>query len=307
MLKIICTVGLPCSSKSTWAKEFIKKEPGKWKRVNKDLIREMLDDSIWSPENEEFVNNVQENIIRASLRKNINIVNDNTNLSPRIFKRMIELAQEAGGDIQVFEKIFDLDVDECVKRDALRHGKACVGEKVIRDMYKKYDLKYGYPKPKSEYVPKKEYCNNTMVIDQDDKLKPCIICDIDGSISQPTGRNVFDTAKCLSDTPVKFVIDYIEMAHSKEIKIIFLTGRSEKYRDLTNEWLDTYLSFDDYDLIMRPDNDQKQDALYKEEVYLSKIKGQYYIASILEDRPRIVRLLREKYNLPVFQLNHKEF
>ena len=41
--KVILTVGLPASGKSTWAKEQVSQNPGQYKRVNKDDLRAMLD------------------------------------------------------------------------------------------------------------------------------------------------------------------------------------------------------------------------------------------------------------------------
>ena len=46
--------GLPGSGKSTYCKELQAKNPGKYKRVNRDLLREMLDCGVWSKENEKL-------------------------------------------------------------------------------------------------------------------------------------------------------------------------------------------------------------------------------------------------------------
>ena len=53
--KIILTRGLPASGKSSWAKEFVKNSNGKAKRINKDLLREMIDSSVYSKPNEKFI------------------------------------------------------------------------------------------------------------------------------------------------------------------------------------------------------------------------------------------------------------
>lgn len=52
MLKIILCKGLPASGKSTWTRELIDKNPEKYKRINKDDLRAMLDNGKWSNKNE---------------------------------------------------------------------------------------------------------------------------------------------------------------------------------------------------------------------------------------------------------------
>ncbi|MFN5657022.1 MAG: AAA family ATPase, partial [Pseudanabaena sp.] len=55
MLTVYFTIGLPASGKSTWAKEKVNKSPNIIKRVNKDELRAMLDNSYFSKGNEKFV------------------------------------------------------------------------------------------------------------------------------------------------------------------------------------------------------------------------------------------------------------
>jgi tRNA uridine 5-carbamoylmethylation protein Kti12 len=55
MRTIVMTIGLPASGKSTYSKELVKKEPGRWKRVSKDDLREMFDCYEFTQSNEKFV------------------------------------------------------------------------------------------------------------------------------------------------------------------------------------------------------------------------------------------------------------
>jgi predicted kinase len=50
--KVILCVGIPASGKTTWAKEQVKNGGGKWKRVNKDDLRAMVDCGQFSKSNE---------------------------------------------------------------------------------------------------------------------------------------------------------------------------------------------------------------------------------------------------------------
>ena len=46
--------GIPCSGKSTYAKEIVRNGKGQWKRINRDDLRAMVDNK-WTPEKEKFI------------------------------------------------------------------------------------------------------------------------------------------------------------------------------------------------------------------------------------------------------------
>lgn len=150
MKKILILRGLPASGKSSFARDLMKREPN-WKRINRDELRALIDDSVWTPQNEELIVKIQTGILRTLLRNNCNIICDDCNLSQKSFDRFCEIAMEFG-DVLIEEKVFDVSVKECIKRDSLREGIACVGAQVIMDMYERYNLKDGYPKPRSKYI-----------------------------------------------------------------------------------------------------------------------------------------------------------
>jgi len=304
MLRIICLKGLPASGKSTWVKKLQEQEPGKWKRLNKDLIREMLDGGGFSHKNEEFVNSVQEQILRAALKKGFNIIYDNTSFSAKIYKRLCEIATECGGDIEIEEKIFNLDIETCIERDLKREGRAKVGEKVIRDMYNRYQLKNGYPEPKKIIINKINSFENNY-IEQDIALNKAIVSDIDGTILNFCDRSAFDVALSINDAPNCAVLACLQTMYNSGRDILFLTGRNEKFRDITEEWINKHLPIP-YKLYMRADDDKRPDTIYKKEVIDNHIFGKFFIEAILDDRPRICRMFREM-GFVVFQLNHKEF
>ena len=55
MKKVLVYRGLPASGKSTAARKMLDENPGKYKRINKDDLRAMLDNSHFSRGNEKFV------------------------------------------------------------------------------------------------------------------------------------------------------------------------------------------------------------------------------------------------------------
>ena len=55
MRTVMILIGLPGAGKSTFAKELLRNEPRRWKRVNRDDLRALLDGENFIKENEEFI------------------------------------------------------------------------------------------------------------------------------------------------------------------------------------------------------------------------------------------------------------
>jgi predicted kinase len=77
MKKLIMTKGLPASGKTTWAK--LQTD---CKRINKDDLRAMIDNSVWSNENEKLIVDIRNAIILQMMLAGSNIIIDDTNLDP---------------------------------------------------------------------------------------------------------------------------------------------------------------------------------------------------------------------------------
>ena len=125
--------GLPGSGKSTWAKEQVRASGGRMKRINKDDLRAMLDDGEFSPANERFVVKLRDTLVLAALAAGYSIIVDDTNFDPYHERRIRELA---GTRARVTVRFFDVPLDECIRRDALRAHP--VGETVIREMAERW-------------------------------------------------------------------------------------------------------------------------------------------------------------------------
>lgn len=125
--------GLPASGKSTWAKNKVLENP-QTKRVNKDDLRAMLDNSKWTKANEKFVLKVRDYIIEQSLESGYHIIVDDTNLHHKHEIKMKEIAKQHKAQVQVID--FDTPLDECIKRDKERDNS--VGEYTIKSMYDRF-------------------------------------------------------------------------------------------------------------------------------------------------------------------------
>ena len=133
MAKVIITKGLPGSGKTTWARSVLAGEHGRYKRVNKDELRAMLDSGRHSRENEAFVESARDHLILAALEAGKDVIVDDTNLEPRHEAHIRRLVR-AKAEVEV--KVFDVGLEECVQRDRSRPSP--VGERVIRRMYREY-------------------------------------------------------------------------------------------------------------------------------------------------------------------------
>jgi len=133
MKTIYLLKGLPASGKSTWAKQKVAENPN-IKRVNKDDLRAMLDNSRWSKTNEKFVLKLRDHIITESLNDGFHVIVDDTNLHPKHETQMRQLAKECNAKVEIVN--FETSLEECIERDSKRPNG--VGKEVIVSMFDRY-------------------------------------------------------------------------------------------------------------------------------------------------------------------------
>jgi len=274
-------MGLPASGKSTWAKDKVDKSPNSIKRVNKDELRAMLDNSYFSKGNEKFVLNIQDAIIKESLENGKHVIVDNTHLAPKHEARIRELIK--GLAVLEIVDFCDVALETCLERDLKRPNS--VGEKVIRDMYNQFIAPPRTPKP---------------VHNPD--LPDAVLCDLDGTIALIGDRSPYDAAKCEQDLvnePVRSILQTSGKA------IIFVSGREDKFKPQTLAWLKKHhISFDG--LHMRKSGDLRKDSIVKKEIYDEFILDKYNVAFVLDDRDQVVRVWRD-LGLTCLQVDYGDF
>lgn len=289
MKTVILTKGLPASGKSTWAKSKIDKNPGKYKRVNKDDIRAMLDNSKWSKSNEKFVLSVRDSIIISALSDGKHVIVDDTNLHPKHESQIRELVK---GIAKVEIKDFtEITPETCIKWDLTRLNS--VGSEVIRNMYNQF-LK---PEP--------------VVYNPDENLPKAIICDIDGTIALMNNRSPFDWKKVGEDTVNKPVLSVLNGAYSDApldypINIILLSGRDSICKKETTKWIEDN-NIPCTALFMRSVGDIRKDTIVKKELFDNHIKDNYNVQFVLDDRDCVVNMWRDELGLTVLQVAEGDF
>lgn len=312
MLKVILTVGIPGSGKSTWAKAEIAKDPANWVRVNNDDLRAMMNGSVWSSDYEKMITDTRNYLIRDALKRNKHVIIDNLNLNRRHFADVCKIAKSLNKNIQVFEKDFFIDLEEAIARDAKREGKASVGEVVIKKWWKESGGKqFKFFKPRVEIFSENSFNQQVEGAPYQPGLKEAIICDLDGTLAIINGRSPYDASNCdVKDLPNIPVIETVLSHYRAGRKIIFCSGRESKYEPETIRFIEKYLkdvdadgkSWDvEYKLYMRQTDDFRKDAVIKEEIYESKIKNKYNVLLVLDDRNQVVDFWRSK-GLTCFQV-----
>ena len=284
--RIVILRGLPSSGKTTWAKQQIEEHSNTFKRINKDDLRLMLDNSHWSKGNEKFVLDLRDHLIIQALKDNKIPIIDDTNLNSEHELHIRELIKEYNGlqesagskkRVQIEIKFFDVPVDECVERDKYRPNP--VGEKVIREMYTQFLMK-------PEVFPSVQY---------NPDLQDAIICDLDGTLALRTGnRGPYDYALCEEDALNPVVYQIIAIFAIPSLRwnvpmILLISGREDWCEPQTREWLrKNNVPF--HSLHMRKTGDKRKDSIVKKEIYGEFVKDKYNVLFVLDDRLQVCRM-----------------
>lgn len=283
------TVGLPASGKSSWAREHVAQNPDTV-IVNNDTIRNDYMDcnqiTKWTPQVEEYVRTQRELAIRTAKFKHQNVVVDNTHMNPKTRRQTMEFCQSLGYAVELVD-FQHVSVDECVQRDAQREGRAQVGEKVIRDMYRKFT-----PRPAEGELPDWQ---------PNDRLTKAVIVDLDGTMAQMTARGPFDEHLVHTDRVRLFVRTTVWALYDAGFRVIFMSGRSERCRDLSQQWIEQQCGFQEYMLFMRGADDRRRDSDVKRDLYQQHVEGRYSVMSVFDDRAAVIRECWKPLGLPVFR------
>ncbi len=283
MKRVVMTVGLPASGKSTWAKALITKETGRWVRVNKDLLREMCHNSKHSKSNEKFIVRLRNLIILEALEAGKHVVIDDTNLHPKHIKTVTELVK-GQAQVEVNDSFLQVPVKECIRRDLKRQNS--VGKDVIMQMYRQF------------LVPSSEPPVHNPELDD------VIVVDMDGTLALMGDRSPYDISKCDQDPPNMPVLQTI-LKWQETHKIIVMSGRTDDGKEKTVSWLETY-GVDYAALHMRKLGDMRKDTIVKEEMYRAHLEGRYNVIAVFDDRKSVVEMWRS-LGLTVFQVAEGDF
>lgn len=296
------TRGLPGSGKTYWAGTWTAEDPKHRVRVNRDDLRDMLDDGRFiHGVTEQRVIAARDASILALLRKGVDVVCDDTNLKQRVMRDLAKLAKQAGAELEVHD-FTDVPVELCIDRDDARDR--TVGEQVIRDMHARFLNGRALPLPMPEdpadasdgprrYEPKAG--------------KPrAVLVDIDGTVALMQGRSPYDETRVHEDQPNHPIRQVVWALNAAGYRIVFLSGRTEACREATEEWLATHLALPYHGPFMRPVGDTRKDSIVKAELFDRHVRDNYDVTCVLDDRRQVVDMWRAM-GLTVLQVAEGDF
>jgi predicted kinase len=310
MKKVILTRGLPGSGKTTWAKQQLALHPNRYKRINKDDLRAMLDAGRHTLANEEFVLATRDLLITQALAAGYHVIVDDTNLHPQHEKRIRAVVDEFNqlhqDTVAVFIQDFThIPLETCIKQDLQRL--ASVGEKVIRKLYN--DFLKPTPAQPPTWNP---------------ALPKAILCDLDGTLSlfnRKHTRSPYDASTADNDEINVAVAEVLGHFYRNNWEIIFVSGRDNKYKAPTLAFLEkvyrqyihpannnnTNMDNFRFQLFMRKSGDFRKDVIIKREIYQKYIQPHYNVLFVLDDRDQIVEMWRNELGLTCFQVAYGDF
>lgn len=304
-MKMILTIGVPASGKSTWSQQ---QDPSVYTVIERDELRlelcAELDITLAQhyagkarKKREDMVSKMQVDAIARAVRSGKGVIISDTNLTYKSRNRLGSLARQFG--LEVEYKLFHITPTEAAIRDAARPKDKQVGEAVMRRMSQNYhtqckELILAYFKEELEA----KWATNAL---EDDI--PLIVCDLDGTIAHRTGRSPYDWHRVGEDVVDKPMLKQLEMWYTKA-RIVFVSGRDGQCADLTAEWLMNNVPFINMPtLFMRPYQDVRPDWLIKSEILLELgIKP----LIMYDDRSQVVQAMRA-LGIKVFQVAEGNF
>ena len=303
--KLYLTLGIPGCGKSTYARKLISEN--NVKRCNKDDFRNMVDDGKWSKRNEQFIMELEESFVSSALRQGLSVIVDNTHGHPSHRDRFSALAAKYGAEFEIL--FFKTPLEECIRRDNLREGKARVGKQVINRMWNQgfqalYEVEgaleeFAQGHPVTIVYP--EVREDEKPVYQDDPSLPeCVVYDLDGTVADMVHRGPFEWMRVHEDEVHWDIVEFIRAMAATGRKMFAVSGRDGVCRNLTENWLKANnIPFDA--LYMRPQGDMRKDSVVKEEIYLEHIIGEYRVVGCVDDRKQVTDHLR-KMGLRVLQV-----
>lgn len=313
MKKVLILTGLSGSGKSTFARQFCARNPN-WLRVNRDDLRRSLLPvplpeywQTWSEREknriESIVNELQRTAILDGLARGWHVLIDNTNLKLSYLNEFRKLLNEHVDQVEVSYQLLDMPVAECLQRDKYRDDS--VGEDVIL----KQAEQLAVMKKNFKFRPETLIRSDVFQRKQDATLPRCILVDIDGTVADKGDRSPFDWHKVGLDTPKWPIINLVKAMRASGYAIVFFSGRDAVCRPETTDWLCQHFGWPaaDFELFMRPKNDNRKDAVVKAELFGQHVAGRYYVEFVVDDRQQVVDMWRRTLGLTCVQVDYGDF
>ena len=275
--KIYVLIGPPACGKSTLARKMHKEDPNKV-IVNRDDIRDARG-NYWIPDQEGYISDIEEAEVRSAITHGLSPIIDATNLNPKTIEKWENLSIELEVDL---DKIYlpYVPFKVALERDRTRGmlGGREVGEKTLRSFYERYYF--------DRYKEEELIDDVSHFVGVERKLPYAVVVDLDSTVAYRNGRVIYDynaSGNDIFDPRMKIILENLLKGG---IKILFITGREERSKNVVDEWLHKHLTGLDtnYKLIMRKDLDHRKSNIVKEEL-LKTVEDKFNILIAFDDDP----------------------
>jgi len=294
-MKVIYTVGISASGKTTWADQFVaeKSKIGEhWTVISRDDFRKNLlvektngecRELVWSKWNWRWESEITEGVekyiswlISYSQMDGFIIADTNLNVK-RLNAHKSKMIRDYGVDPKDIEvKYFPITIEEAWARDAAR--KNGVGHSVIAKQMEQWNEMMKSIGAKSQY-----YSNPD--------LPSVVLCDIDGTLAHMNDkRKPFEWSKVGLDD-IDNLVREIVVGLAGRVDVVLMSGRDEVCRPETEEWIKTH-KIPYSALYMRSKNDMRKDVVVKEELFWKHVAPFYNVVGVIDDRPSVCRMWR---------------
>lgn len=140
------------------------------------------------------------------------------------------------------------------------------------------------------------------------------VFDMDGTIALVDQRRYLTEVhwpsferSCVTDLPNKPVIAVLHALYLRDWRVEVWSARSEKVRGYTEDWLDEHVDLAACAAVrMRPEHDQRDDAVLKEEWLLAATARGERPDLVFDDRQKVVDMWRRN-GVPCFQVAPGDF